>query len=75
MTKSVTLDEIVSYSDFSQEVVLEELAVQEFVEDLPDQTLLNDAFSKKVVVNGSSLHIIPDGKCTDIKSRLAVFDV
>lgn len=56
------LDEVVSYSDFSQEIPLRQLLIQESLEDLPEENFLLDVLSGELTVNESKMHVLPKGR-------------
>ena len=57
-----SLKEAISYGDFSQEVQLQQLAVQEQLEDAPDENLLKNVLRGSVKILGSTMHTIGTGK-------------
>ena len=57
-----TLEEAISYSDFSQEVPLQKVFVQDLFEDRPDDTLLQDVLSGDSSINGTKIHTLFTGR-------------
>ena len=56
------LEDAISYSDFSQEVPLEFVSVQDIFENRPDADLLEGILSANTTINETEMHIISSGK-------------
>lgn len=56
-----TLEDVISYSDFSQEVPLQEIMVQDLIENRPDDSLLEDILSGETAINETAVHIVSTG--------------
>ena len=62
------LEDAISYSDFSQEVPLQTITVQDLLEDRPDDSLLQDVLSGETPINETQVHVIPSSKFYDFTS-------
>ena len=56
------LDDVVSYSDFSQEVPLQEVLAQDLLENPPDESLLYDILYDDSPINETEVHVVSSGK-------------
>jgi hypothetical protein len=56
------LEDVVSYSDFSQEVPLRKVLVQDLLENRPDDSLVQDILSGDATVNETEVHVVSNGK-------------
>ena len=55
------LEDAISYSDFSQEVPLELVLVQDIFENRPDDDLVEGIRSANTTINETEVHIISNG--------------
>lgn len=58
------LEDVISYSDFDQEVPLKKILDQALLENSPDDSLLQDVLSGAAPINKTmEVHTISSGKC------------
>ena len=59
------LEDVVSYSDFSQEVPLQKVLAQDLLENQPDDSLLQDILSGDSPITETEVHVVSNGKFND----------
>lgn len=56
------LEDVISYSDFSQEVPIQKILVQDLLENRPEDNLLEDLLSGDTPINETDVHVVSSGK-------------
>ncbi len=59
------MEDVVSYSDFSQEVPLQKVLAQDLLENQPDDSLLQDILSGDSPITETEVHVVSNGKFND----------
>ena len=56
------LEDVISYSDFSQEVPIQKILVQDLLENRPEDNLLEDLLSGDTPINETDVHVVSSGE-------------
>ena len=56
------LEDVISYSDFSQEVPIQKILVQDLLENRPEDNLLEDLLSGDTPINETVVHVVSIGE-------------
>ena len=56
------LEDVISYSDFSQEVLIQKILVQDLLENRPEDNLLEDLLSGDTPINETDMHVVSSGE-------------
>ena len=59
------MEDVVSYSDFSQEVPIQKVLAQDLLENQPDDSLLQDILSGDTPITETEVHVVSSGKFND----------
>ena len=66
------LEDVISYSDFSQEVPIKKILVQDLLENRPEDNLLEDLLSGDTPINETNVHVVSNG---EFKTRPGVLSL
>lgn len=56
------LEDVISYSDFNQEVPIQKILVQDLLDNHPEDNLLQDLLSGDTPINETDMHVVSSGK-------------
>ena len=56
------LEDVISYSDFNQEVPIQKILVQDLLDNHPEDNLLQDLLSGDTPINETDVHVVSSGK-------------